>query len=153
MSKLFPENVRIHISDKTIDSAKGCDPNHCAIKLEVKKAIGGHGYVAVDSTGIAITRRSDYREKSFMPRKLGEWMVAFDSWSTGNGPRPKPITAVLKFFKTTRIGKTRNTSDDDHSARLKRQRITRKKTGANKVYGMRRRIVGLAVATPKQKAA
>lgn len=139
MSKMFPENLRIDVKQRDIDDGKCLLPNKCMIKLAVKRAIGGHGYVAVDSTGISITRRSDYREKAFLPRAALAAMVQFDKDKT----KVKPFSFVAKFFKTTKIGKTLR---GDHAKRLKRQAETRKKTGAGKLYAARRRVIGLATA-------
>jgi hypothetical protein len=145
MSKMYPETVKIHISDQIIDEAEGCNGNKCGIKVATKKAVGGHAYVYVDASGISISRQApgEWREKAFLPRKLAQWMIAFDLWTRGKGPRPRPITATLRFHKTTRIGKTKG---PNHSARLQAQRETRKANGTNKKYDMRRRIIGLASA-------
>jgi hypothetical protein len=148
MSKMFPENIRIHIPDATMEETKsgGCKRTKCAIYVKIKEAIGGHGYVSVDASGVAITRRSDYREKAFMPLPALNWMIAFDRWTKGLGAKPKPLTTTFKFFKTTKIHRSRR-----DAAALKAQREKRKKLNRNKHYdrtkkkrGVRERIVGVA---------
>jgi hypothetical protein len=136
----WPTNVGINISDAIIDGSKGCDPIGCEIKVATKVAIGGHGYVNVDASGVAITRRNDYREKAFLTRPLQAWMIAFDKWSRNAGPRPKAIKATLVFHKTTKIVK--RDRDEINAARQARaaRGIKQKK------YTMRERVVGLAQA-------
>lgn len=151
MSKIFPENLKIHVTKDDIDEGKCGLPNKCMIKLAVKRAIGGHGYVAVDSTGIAITRRSDYREKAFLPRPVVEAMYLFDQ----DKSKVKPFSFTAHFFKTSKIARP------ETEGALERKRARRKRLRAQgkdpdfggKRNNIRQRIVGLAVPTPKRKAA
>jgi hypothetical protein len=137
VTEKWPEKTRIHITDPMIDAAKGCSPTACGIHLATKKAIGGHGYVHVDASGVSITRRDDYREKAFLTRPLTRWMIAFDKWTRSAGPRPKPMSATLTFFKTSKIVKR----DRDE---INRAREARKANGwKEKKYNIHERIVGL----------
>jgi hypothetical protein len=143
MSKKFPVNMRIHVNQRNIDEGKCGDPNHCMIKVAVKHAIGGHGYVNVDASGISITRRPDYREKAFMPRKVRELMLVFDKWGRGGrvGPCPvKPFSFKLTFVRTSSITKR----DNGAVNAKRRERIA---TGwKQKKYDMRKRIAGIATS-------
>lgn len=98
--KKWPPRILIEVSKEDIDEGMCGLPNKCMIKLAVKRAIGGHGYVKVESSGIAITRRDDFRERAFLPRPAQRAMVAFD-----NKEPVRPFSFWLHFMKTSRIEK------------------------------------------------
>src|SRR5262245_1255459 len=141
----FPQTIRVFVKQAHIDQAKCRDPNKCMIKLAVKEAIGGHGYVKVDSTGIAITRRPDFREKAFLPRAGVKHLFEFD-----DGKEVKPFQITLKFFKTTRVYK----NSEDRRLQINKARVARISAGRpDKRSEMQKRLRGLAVAASKADAA
>lgn len=133
----FPKTLKIHVTQGDIDEGKCKDPHKCMLKLAIKREIGGHGYVSVESGTVAITRRPDYREKGFLPRPALNAMLNFDK----DKESVKPFTFAVTFYKTTKI---------DSCERLDQKKaIARKhyKEGASyrkKKYSMRQRIAGIA---------
>jgi len=93
----WPKNVLIEVKREDIEDGKCKDPNLCMIKVAVKRAIGGHGYVKVDSTGISITRRDDYREKFWWSSSRHKGLLALHAFDEG---RPvKPFTFIADFHE------------------------------------------------------
>jgi len=131
----WPKHLQIDVTQANIDEGKCGKPNLCMIKLAVKHAVGGHGYVKVDATGIAITRRDDYREKFSWPSSRHPAllaMVAFDQ----NKP-VKPFSFVANFRKTSNIEKR----DQTKVSATRRKRRT--EVGPDRKYDIRSRIVGV----------
>jgi hypothetical protein len=136
VNKKWPEKLTIHVSRAHIAEGECRQPTKCMIRLAVKHAIGGHGYVKVDATGIAITRRDDYREKFHWPsarHKAVRAMIAFDKKEP-----VEPFTFVAKFQRTTKIVKR-------DTVQVNRWRDARKAAGRpDKRSDMKKRIIGLA---------
>jgi hypothetical protein len=104
------------------------------IKVAVARAIGvPHGYVKVDATGISVTRRKDYREKSFIPRTAIKHMLQFDKDPT----QVKPFSFYLEFRKTSPVYK---------STKERREQINKARKGkSQRKYNISERIAGIAV--------
>lgn len=132
----FPKTLTIRVTQSDISEGKCRDPNKCMLKLAIKREIGGHGYVNVRNGGVAITRRSDYRERGFLPRNALKAMLDFD-----NKLDVKPFKFNVTFFKTTKI---------DNAVRLEQKKIIGRKVRAKpgykaKKYNMRERIAGVGI--------
>lgn len=132
------KNVRVHVTRRDIEEGKCTDPNKCMIKLAVARAINiPHGYIRVDSTGVSITRRNDYREKAFMPRTAVVNMFRFD-----NKQQIEPFYFVLKFVKTTRVHK----ATAERREKVNQARARRKAEGRpDRQYSLAKRLRGVAV--------
>ena len=132
------KEVTISVTQHDIDEGKCKNPNKCMIKLAVARAINiPHGYIKVDATGISITRRNDYREKSFLSHNAIVNMLRFDQ---NKEVRPFRFKAV--FHKTSKVYKA-----SDH--RQKQVNAARKKRIAegrpDKKYNLHQRIAGVAI--------
>jgi len=136
----FNKKVRCYVTKQMIEDAKCGDPNKCMIKLAVAKGINGPGlYIKVDSTGVAITRRNDRREKAFLPRVVVNNMVRFDN----NKESVTPFSFTLHFIPTTRVSK----SSAERKAQVNAARRKRKENGRpDKKYDLHTRVKGLAVS-------
>lgn len=135
MSK-FPKTISVRVTQSDINEGVCQDPNKCMLKLAIKREIGGHGYVNVKGGVASITRRSDYREKGFLPRSAVKAMLDFDE------KKPvRPFTFKITFYKTTKIASA------DRLVQLKEinQRLRAKPGYKAKKYTMRQRIAGIAV--------
>lgn len=149
MSSKFPKRQKIFVSDHHIDEGKCRDTNKCMVKLAIKEAIGGHGYVNVDGGIVSITRRSDYREKGMLPRSVREKVCKFDRLEEarrqGRQPAPgdevKPFSFWIDWIKTTPIRK----ETAAQRVRANERMDERKAAGwKKKDYSLRKRIVGMA---------
>lgn len=138
--KKFPTHVRVYVSQHDIDDGKSCDPNKCMIKIAMARAINiPHGYIKVDATGISITRRTDYREKAFLPAPVVRNMLLFDKPDTRNTVKPFSFTAI--FHKTSRVVR----SSEERKARINLLRNRRLAAGIRpKKYTLHRRVRGLS---------
>jgi hypothetical protein len=134
------KSVRIHIRQEHIDEGKCRDPNKCMIKLAIAEALGiAHGYIKVDSRGIRVTRRKDFREIAYMPDKAVRALLAFDRKEP-----VKPFSVMLQFHKWTRVAKpaSNDRREQINDARRKREaegRTDRKYTGPS------RRLMGISL--------
>lgn len=135
MSK-FPKIVTVRVTQNDIDEGKCRDPNKCMLKLAIKREIGGHGYVNVKGGVVSITRRSDYREKGFLPRSAVKAMLNFDEKKL-----VKPFTFRVEFYKTTKIADAKRQAQMNAVTRKRRSEPGYKA----KKYTMRQRIAGIAV--------
>lgn len=144
--KKFATNVRVYVSQHDIDDGKSCDPNKCMIKIAVARAINiPHGYIKVDATGISVTRRTDYREKAFLPKAAVRNMLLFDKPDTRN--TVKPFSFIATFHKTSRVVR----SSEERKARINLLRRRRAAAGIKpKKYTLHMRVRGLSA--PKEGA-
>lgn len=133
MSKKFPTIMRASIIKQDIEEAACRDPNKCMIRMAVARALGiGHHYIHVDSTGVSITRRPDYREKAFLPASFVKNMLKWD-----RGEEIKPFTGTLKFFKTTSI---QNPTEKSKKRDRARQAVRREKIKSGEITAPVKRI-------------
>lgn len=132
-------HVKVRVTQADILEADCGDPNKCMIKVAVARAIGvPHGYIRVHATGIAVTRRQDYREKAFLPKTAYVNLLRFDF----NRDAVKPFTFNLEFRKTTRV----HHSTSERRAQVNRARARRKEEGRpDKQYSLSKRLQGIAV--------
>jgi hypothetical protein len=131
----FKKHMLISVTQAHIDAAKCRDPNKCMIKLAVIDAVGKRCYCKVDLRGISITRRNDYRERSFIPQNAGRALVRFDSRE-----EVRPFHFWCHFEKTTRI------VSEERKAQVVQKRKEAKANGIKpKRYAYAKRIAGLAV--------
>jgi hypothetical protein len=87
-----------------IDEGEGCNGNKCMIHRCVQRTLGGIKYIHVDATGLSVTRRTDYREKAFLPRKVYKYLLQYDTEKkAGVTCTVKPFSFAVKFEKTTPI--------------------------------------------------
>lgn len=144
--KKFPTRVRIPVTQADIDDGMSCDPNKCMIKIATARAVNvPHGYIKVDATGISITRRTDWREKAFLPKAAVRNMLLFDKPDTRKTVKPFTFTAI--FHKTTQVVR----SSEERKARINLLRRRRAAAGIKpKKYTLHMRVRGLS--TPKEGA-
>lgn len=146
--------VHGEVSQEMIDLAKGCDPHKCMYKLAVSMAINvPGGYIKVDSSGVSITRRTDFREKAFLPMNMIKNMLLFDEYKRQmeafrKGKREeKPICPVkphkfkLTFIKTTKVYR----SSEERKEQINKARRKRKEEGRpDRKYYLHKRVAGLS---------
>jgi len=138
----FPTNITVHVTQQDIDDAECGNPNKCAIKLAVKRSLDmSHGYIHVDAGGVSITRRPDYREKADLPRRMRNWIVAFDRHLEYGRPAPSPTSFPLHFRKTSPIIKR----DTEQVNAARRKRVAEGRP--DRRYPVRR-SAGIATTTP-----
>jgi hypothetical protein len=130
------KRVTINVSHTDITDSECRDPNKCMIKVAVARALRvAHGYIHVDSTGISVTRRKDFREKAFLPRIAAKNMYLFDDEDTAHLVKPFRFTA--EFHKTTKVYKS--------SPERKAQINTRRAGVKRRKYSLHSRVIGLAI--------
>jgi hypothetical protein len=135
----FPRKLHICVTQADIKTGLDCNPRHCMIKLATSRAIRvPHGYVHVDATGISITRRIDYREKAFMPRRALAQMLRID-----NGETVKPFNFWVEFHPHGRIRK--RDKEKVNAVRRVRNAALRAQGKKPKTYSLRKRLIGVAM--------
>ena len=140
------KTVIINVSNGDIHNSECCDPNRCMIKVAVARALRiPHGYIHVDSTGISVTRRNDYREKAFLPKVAQRKMLQFDGEKEARKlGLPSKVTAfrfTAVFHKTTKVVK----STEARKARINELRNARAAKGIKpRKYSLHSRVVGIA---------
>src|SRR5262252_7260123 len=138
---VLDKRVRVSVTALDIKWAKGCDPNKCMIKVATARAINvPHGYIRVDSTGVAVTRRNDFREKAFLPRVAVKAMLMFDDETTRD--LVKPFSFWLEFHKTSRVHK----ASAERKEAINAARRARVAAGnPDRRYTLTKRIKGIAI--------
>lgn len=138
------KKVKVNVLQRDIDEGECRKPHKCAIKLSVARAIDvPHGYIKVDATGISVTRRTDFREKAFLPNSVKVYMVKFDKKLP-----VKPFTFTAVFHKTSKVYK----STAARRAQVNANRNRRLSEGHKPPkYNLHQRVIGLSV--PKDLAA
>lgn len=142
------KHVLVYVTNTDIHNSECRDPNKCMIKVAVARALRiPHGYIHVDSTGISVTRRSDYREKAFLPRIAQRKMLEFDGEAEarkrGIPSKVTPFRFKVEFHKTSKVAK----STEERKAQINQRRTARKAAGMKeKIYRLHQRVVGLSEA-------
>lgn len=135
------KKVRVTVTEDDILKAECRNPNKCMIKVAVARALDvPHGYIHVDASGIAVTRRKDFREKAFLPTNVKDKMILFD-----NEALPvKAYSFSIVFHKTSRVyALTPKRKEQINKARRGKHR---------RKYSLRERVIGLAVSPDVAKA-
>lgn len=140
------KKVRVSVSGSDIHSSECLDPNRCMIKVSMARALRvPHGYIHVDSTGISVTRRRDYREKAFLPRIAARKMLEFDreaeARKKGLPSKVTPFQFTVEFHKTSKVVK----STQERKDRINELRQRRSAAGIKpRKYSLHQRVVGIA---------
>ena len=143
------KRVTVYVSNSDIHDSECCLPRKCMIKVAVARALRiPHGYIHVDSTGISVTRRSDFREKAFLPRIAQRKMLEFDAEKAARKQGlPSKVTTfrfVAVFHKTTKVAK----SSAKRKARINQLRNARAAAGIKpRKYNLQTRVAGLTSTT------
>lgn len=143
----YAKNVSIVVTKEIIEEAKCRLPTKCMLKVAAENALrkmgcDGRLYIHVDATGVAITRRNDYREKAFLPAPFVKAMLAFD-----REEEVKPFRGTLKFFKTTRIQHSSEEAKKKNRATTAKWHAERKAAGKKQKRSPNQRVVGLTDTT------
>lgn len=146
MRSKYPKEVEIEVTAAHIASSKCGNPTHCMIRHAVAEQLGlVHGYVRVDATGVSITRRPDFREKSPLPKGARDALVIFDECGRlGLNPLEhiEPFSLKLKFQKTTKVKKV----SAERAEQIEKARKSRAAAGGKgKIYPTER-FAGVAVS-------
>lgn len=145
--KQYPEHIEINITEEDILSGVCGNSRNCMIGLAVQRELGLiHGYVKVDATGVKITRRPDYREKSDLSDRAVNMLCAHDTAKRlGLNPLDyvKPAKIKLHFRKTTKIAPK---ATPERKAQINKARRLRAANGnPDRISYKRDRMAGKAI--------
>lgn len=126
------KEVTIDVTQPDIDGAQCRRPTRCMIAVALRRILNmAHGYVHITTRGVFITRRSDYREKAFLPKLAARNLILFD-----DGKPVAPFKFKLEFLRGTPVVKVSSE---------RRKQINRARAGKpRKAYDIKDRIQGVA---------
>jgi hypothetical protein len=147
MAKRYPSIIKVRITKEHIENGECGNSRNCMVGLAVQARLGlVHGYVHVDSTGVSITRRPDYREKALMPGKLAKEVCLHDE-AKRLGLNPfdyvQPQVVTFKFVKTTKIAPKASKERRDQINKARRQRAAEGRP--DRISYKRDRMAGIAI--------